>query len=116
MATQINSKIDSIDERVRELEIENEESTVAFKSEYSDKEKREINLISLGFLLPETTGKFNTKSSYPKDVATEDIPLLSADPELKARGIANTSLFEFQSLMNGKYTITFTTDSKVERK
>ena len=37
----------------------------------------------------------NTNSSYQKDVATEDIPLLSADPELKARGIANTSLFEF---------------------
>ena len=40
-------------------------------------------------------------SSYQKEVATEDIPLLSADPDLKARGIANTSLFDFQSIMNG---------------
>ena len=39
-------------------------------------------------------------ASYQKEVATEDIPLLSADPDLKARGIANTSLFDFQSIMN----------------
>ena len=42
----------------------------------------------------------NITSSYPLEISSEDIPLLSADPELKARGIANASLFEFQALMN----------------
>ena len=37
----------------------------------------------------------------PQEDSSEDVPLLSADPELKARGIANASLFEFQSSMNG---------------
>ena len=40
-------------------------------------------------------------ASHQKEVATEDIPLLSADPDLKARGIANASLFDFQAIMNG---------------
>ena len=44
----------------------------------------------------------NITSSYPLEISSEDIPLLSADPELKARGIANASLFEFQALMNDK--------------
>ena len=43
----------------------------------------------------------STNLSYLQDVSAEDIPLLSADPELKAKGIANNSLFEFQSIMNG---------------
>ena len=40
----------------------------------------------------------NTTPTYPQEVTAEDVPLLSADPELKAKGIANASLFEFQSL------------------
>ena len=44
----------------------------------------------------------NTTPTYPQEVTAEDVPLLSADPELKAKGIANASLFEFQSLMNGQ--------------
>ena len=38
----------------------------------------------------------NTTPTYPQEVTAEDVPLLSADPELKAKGIANASLFEFQ--------------------
>ena len=33
----------------------------------------------------------NTNSSYPKDVATEDIPLLSADPELEVTTVLTKS-------------------------
>ena len=40
-------------------------------------------------------------NTYIQEVTSEDIPLLSADPELKARWITNSSLFEFQAMMNG---------------
>ena len=47
-------------------------------------------------------------ASHQKEVATEDIPLLSADPDLKARGIANTSLFPSQGkLQIGKEIVAY---------
>ena len=49
-----------------ETENENENSTMAIKSEYSDKEKYEVNLTSLGFPLPEDTGKFKYDKAVEK--------------------------------------------------
>ena len=46
MMTKLNDKIESIDSRVKELEMENDESTIALKSESSEKEKQEMNLIA----------------------------------------------------------------------
>ena len=53
MLSKMNEKIEKLDERVKDIEMdnENENATVAIKSEYSDKEKYEVNLTSLGFLL-----------------------------------------------------------------
>ena len=48
------------------MDNENENSTVAIKSEYSDKEKYEVNLTSLGFLLPEETGKYKYDKAVEK--------------------------------------------------
>ena len=47
-----------------EADSENDNSTIAIKSEASEKEKHEINLTSLGFLLPENTDNFSTPLSY----------------------------------------------------
>ena len=66
MMTKLNDKIESIDSRVKDLEMEYDESTIALKSESSEKEKQEMNLISLGFLLPEETGKFKYETSIEK--------------------------------------------------
>ena len=49
MARELSKSVNSIDERVKELEMENENSTVAIKSECSDKEKYEASLTSLGY-------------------------------------------------------------------
>ena len=64
----MNEKIEKLDERVKDIEMdnENENSTVAIKSEYSDKEKYEVNLTSLGFLLPEETGKYKYDKAVEK--------------------------------------------------
>ena len=53
LLSNMNEKMEKLDERVKELEMENENSTVAIKSECSDKEKYEASLTSLGFILPE---------------------------------------------------------------
>ena len=37
-----------------------------------------------------------------QEVTAEDIPLLSADPDLKAKGVSTSNLLEFQSMMSGQ--------------
>ena len=71
MMTKLNDKIESIDSRVKELEMENDESTIALKSESSEKEKQEMNLIYLGFLLPEETGKYKYDKSVDGSAALD---------------------------------------------
>ena len=68
MLSKMNEKIEKLDERVKDIEMdnENENSTVAIKSEYSDKEKYEVNLTSLGFLLPEEAGKYKYDKAVEK--------------------------------------------------
>ena len=68
MLSKMNERIEKLDERVKDIEMdnENENSTVAIKSEYSDKEKYEVNLTSLGFLLPEETGKYKYDKAVEK--------------------------------------------------
>ena len=68
MLSKMNEKIEKLDERVKDIEMdnENENATVAIKSEYSDKEKYEVNLTSLGFLLPEETGKYKYDKAVEK--------------------------------------------------
>ena len=66
LLSNMNEKMEKLDERVKELEMENDESTIALKSESSEKEKQEMNLISLGFLLPEETGKYKYEKSIEK--------------------------------------------------
>ena len=57
-----------MDSRVRNLETENdgENSTVAIKSECSSREQYETNLTSLGFLLPEYTGRYKFDKGVEK--------------------------------------------------
>ena len=50
MVRELSKSVNSIDERVKELEMENENSTVAIKSEYSDKEKYEDNEIFIKYI------------------------------------------------------------------
>ena len=66
MVREMSKSVNSIDERVKELEMENDESTIALKSESSEKEKQEINLIAQGFLLPEDAGKYKCDKSIEK--------------------------------------------------
>ena len=66
MVRELSKSVNSIDERVKELEMDNENSTVAIKSECSDKERYEVNLTSLGFLLPEDSGRYKHEASIEK--------------------------------------------------
>ena len=68
MMKKLNEKIEVLDSRVRNLETENdgENSTVAIKSECSSREKYETNLTSLGFLLPEHTGRYKFDKGVEK--------------------------------------------------
>ena len=66
LLSSMNEKMEKLDERVKELEMENDESTIALKSESSEKEKQEMNLIAQGFLLPEDTGKYKYDKAVEK--------------------------------------------------
>ena len=69
MLSNMSEKIEKLDERVKDVEMdnENENSTVAIKSECSDKEKHEVNLTSLGLLIPEEAGKYRRSINYQDD-------------------------------------------------
>ena len=57
MMSKLNDKLELIDCRVKELEVD-DNSTIGIKSESSEKEKNDTKLMELGFLLPDYTGVY----------------------------------------------------------
>ena len=65
MMSKLNDKLELIDCRVKELEVD-DNSTIGIKSESSEKEKNDTKLMELGFLLPDYTGVYKYDKGVEK--------------------------------------------------
>ena len=65
MMSKLNDKLELIDCRVKELEVD-DNSTIGIKSESSEKEKNDTKLIEVGFLLPDYTGVYKYDKGVEK--------------------------------------------------